>query len=113
MTAQMLWNEKQLVVLDESDVIVCGGGPAGISAAVACSQAGLNVTLVEQIGCLGGMGTAGLVPAFIHMTDGENILAAGIAAALTIKQKADDVRSINIGLLRKSLRDQGAYLPNV
>ncbi len=79
MTAQMLWDGKQLTVLDESDIIVCGGGPAGIAAAVSARQAGANVSLIEQTGMLGGMGTAGLVPAFICMTDGENILAAGVA----------------------------------
>ncbi len=78
---EILWNEKKLEVLDSADIVVCGGGPAGIAAAIAAKESnGSNsVMLIEQIGCLGGMGTAGLVPAFIHMTDGENLLAAGIA----------------------------------
>lgn len=42
-------------------MIVCGGGPAGICAAVAAARGGLSVLLVEQYGFLGGMATAGLV----------------------------------------------------
>lgn len=41
------------------DVIVCGGGPAGIGAAVAAGRAGARTLLVEQTSCLGGvMGNA-------------------------------------------------------
>ena len=43
------------------DVVVCGGGPAGIAAALAARRGGLRVLLVEGQGQLGGMGTSGLV----------------------------------------------------
>ena len=43
------------------DVIVCGGGPAGIAAALSAVRGGLRVLLVEAHGQLGGMGTSGLV----------------------------------------------------
>jgi hypothetical protein len=43
------------------DVVVCGGGPAGIAAALAARRGGLRVLLVEAQGRLGGMGTSGLV----------------------------------------------------
>ncbi len=70
--------ERELPVLADADVVVCGGGPAGIAAALAASRAGKRVTLLEQTGMLGGMGTAGLVPAIIVMDDGERVLAGGI-----------------------------------
>ena len=45
----------------ETDVLVVGGGPAGIGAAVAAAQAGARVVLVERYGFLGGNATAALV----------------------------------------------------
>ncbi|MDR2674890.1 MAG: FAD-dependent oxidoreductase [Opitutaceae bacterium] len=43
------------------DVIVCGGGPSGVAAAVAAARRGLRTLLVERYGFCGGMATAGLV----------------------------------------------------
>ena len=45
----------------ESDVIVCGGGPAGIAAALASARNGSRTTLIELHGCLGGIWTAGML----------------------------------------------------
>lgn len=64
------------------DVLVVGGGPAGIAAAVTASRQGSRVMLVERLGCLGGMGTAGLVPVFMKFSDGVNTLAGGIGEAI-------------------------------
>ena len=43
------------------DVVVLGGGPAGLAAAVAAAGAGARTALVERYGFLGGMATAGMV----------------------------------------------------
>ena len=43
------------------DVIVAGGGPSGIAAAVAAARLGASVALVERYGILGGMLTSGHV----------------------------------------------------
>lgn len=43
------------------DVVVCGGGPAGVMAAIAASREGARTALVEQYGMLGGMATIGYV----------------------------------------------------
>jgi hypothetical protein len=45
----------------ECDVLVIGGGAAGIAAAVAASRSGATVVLVERYGFLGGLATAGMV----------------------------------------------------
>ncbi|MBI4977827.1 MAG: FAD-dependent oxidoreductase [Spirochaetes bacterium] len=41
------------------DIIVVGGGPAGVSAAFAASRRGMKTLIVEQFNCLGGIATAG------------------------------------------------------
>ena len=46
-------------------VIVVGGGPAGIAAAIEARRRGLSTLLVERYGFLGGMATAGLVTPFM------------------------------------------------
>jgi hypothetical protein len=43
------------------DVVVCGGGPAGICAAVAAARLGAKTALIERMGFLGGTATAGMV----------------------------------------------------
>jgi hypothetical protein len=48
-------------VLPETDVLVVGGGPSGLGAALGAAEAGAKVLLAEQYGFLGGSATAGLV----------------------------------------------------
>lgn len=52
---------RQTAVTHSTDVIVCGGGPAGIAAALAAAESGAQTTLLEVNGCLGGVWTAGLL----------------------------------------------------
>jgi hypothetical protein len=47
-------NERQIEVLLKCDVVVIGGGPAGIATAVGAAKAGVNVVVVERYSCLGG-----------------------------------------------------------
>jgi hypothetical protein len=51
-------------VYGEFDVVVLGGGPAGIAAAVAAARSGVRTILLERYGFLGGMGTAAGVTNF-------------------------------------------------
>ncbi len=51
-------------ILGEYEVVVLGGGPAGIIAAAAAGRTGRSTLLIERYGFLGGMGTAAGVTTF-------------------------------------------------
>ena len=57
-------------VTEACDVLVCGGGFAGISAALAAARQGSKVILLEKQFILGGLGTAGLVTVYLPLCDG-------------------------------------------
>jgi len=67
-------------VIAECDVLVVGGGPAGIAAAVAAARQNVKTILIEQTGCVGGMGTSGLVGPFMSNYDtvGKEEIVKGI-----------------------------------
>lgn len=52
------------------DVLICGGGFAGISAALAAARQGKKVILAEKEFILGGLGTAGIVTIYLPLCDG-------------------------------------------
>src|SRR3954469_8088933 len=64
MTGTFTEPARQTPVWGEYEVVVLGGGPAGIAAAVAAARAGRKTLLVERYGFLGGMGTAAGVTNF-------------------------------------------------
>ncbi|MHA1571506.1 MAG: FAD-dependent oxidoreductase, partial [Alphaproteobacteria bacterium] len=70
--------QRNIPIRRKVDVFVAGGGPAGCAAAVAARRQGCGVFLAEGQSCLGGMGTAGMVPAFMQFGNGVDFLAAGI-----------------------------------
>ena len=74
----MLKLELEMPLLAKADVIVCGGGAAGVAAAIAAARNGADTVLVEKAGYAGGMMTGGLLPSIISMTDRRNMLAGGI-----------------------------------
>ena len=57
-------------VAEQCDVLVCGGGFAGISAALAAARQGKKVILLEKQFILGGLATAGLVTIYLPLCDG-------------------------------------------
>ncbi|MEA4954774.1 MAG: FAD-dependent oxidoreductase [Pseudoflavonifractor sp.] len=62
--------DRTLRVLTDCDVLVCGGGIAGIAAAVAAARNGASVTLLEREYALGGLATLGLITIYLPMCDG-------------------------------------------
>jgi hypothetical protein len=61
---------RETPILKRTDVLVVGGGSAGVSAAVAAARAGADVTLVERYGSLGGLATGGLIVLLLTLDDG-------------------------------------------
>ena len=57
-------------VLSETDVLVVGGGSAGVAAAVSAARAGARVVLAERYGSLGGLATGGLIVLLLTLDDG-------------------------------------------
>ncbi|MFO7936129.1 MAG: FAD-dependent oxidoreductase [Kiritimatiellia bacterium] len=54
-------NARDIPLHTGDDVIVCGAGPAGVSAAIAAARTGAVTRLIDVNGCLGGVWTAGLL----------------------------------------------------
>ncbi len=53
--------EQEIPVIEETDVLVIGAGPAGVAAAISASRAGARTLLVERYNHPGGLWTGGLV----------------------------------------------------
>lgn len=61
---------KKLCVDHECDVLVCGGGIAGVAASLAAARQGKKVLLLEREYALGGLATLGLISIYLPLCDG-------------------------------------------
>ena len=80
--------KKNLPVRYKTDILVVGGGPSGVAAAVTAARKGKRVMIIENNGCFGGEGTTALVPSFAQFTDGKDFLIGGIGR---------EIRDLTIG----------------
>lgn len=87
---RMMIDVGQIPARLSADVIVVGGGPAGVCAAIAAAREGVNVILVEQSGCCGGMATNGLVGPFMTCYDreGKEMIIRGLFEELVDRMVA-------------------------
>ncbi|MEI7902637.1 MAG: FAD-dependent oxidoreductase [bacterium] len=76
LSGEMTIPERRIPVLAEADVVVCGGGTAGISAAYCAARHGAKVLLLERWPSLGGMATNALVNIW-HTSDRTKQVIAG------------------------------------
>lgn len=79
---------RDIPVDDESDVVVCGGGPAGVAAALGAARGGAHVTLIESHGELGGVWTSGALSWIIDAA-----LKPGVMAEIVANLEAAGGRS--------------------
>lgn len=66
----MIAEKREIPVAYDCDVLVCGGGFGGISAALAAVRLGKKVILLEKQYVLGGLGTTGLITIYLPLCDG-------------------------------------------
>lgn len=78
MTRMLTEDSRQIPVCADVDVAVCGGGPAGVGAALAAARAGASVILLESQLCLGGQATSGMMNRLGPYHDQEKIILRGI-----------------------------------
>lgn len=91
---------------DNYDVIVAGGGSAGVSAAVAASRSGARTLLIERYGCLGGAATMRNVVTFCGLYtlgDPPRRAVRGIADEVTHGLK-------RMGAITDPIRHRGVYV---
>jgi len=69
---------RDIPVAGNYDLVVAGGGPGGVAAAISAARLGVRILLVEALGCLGGTGTSGLVSSWSNMTDGMQLHVRGL-----------------------------------
>lgn len=65
-----LYYKREAKITKKYDLVVVGGGVAGVSAAVIAKRQGLNVALIEKCCNLGGLATLGLVIVYLPLCDG-------------------------------------------
>ncbi len=68
--AEYIEEKNRVPVGGHYDVIVAGGGVAGVAAALAAARAGKSVLLMEKSVALGGLATIGLINFFVPMCNG-------------------------------------------
>ncbi len=69
---------RDVAVVAKADVVVVGGGSAGLTAAISAARNGCSVTLLERYHHLGGMASGGMVLVLDDMANGNEITVSGI-----------------------------------
>ena len=80
--------KNSIAVAGDFDVVVCGGGPAGLASAVSAARCGCRTAIVERLGFLGGTAAAGLVVPISGFFHKESRVVGGIAWELVERLEA-------------------------
>lgn len=76
---------REIPVVKEVDVVVAGGGPAGVTAAIAAARNGAKTLLVERYGYLGGMMTGSSVTWYLGFGNGKRQVIHGLADETVVR----------------------------
>ena len=68
---------RELAVKYCADIVVAGGGPSGVAAAVTASRLGKDVMIIEQSGTFGGASMLCGVPELVNFDDGVELISKG------------------------------------
>jgi hypothetical protein len=93
---------RKATIAAKADVLVVGGGPAGIGAAVGAAQAGAKTILVERYGFLGGNATAALVMPLMSFHTHSSVVKHKLASSL-FPQDHGEGRPVIAGVLARFL----------
>ena len=107
---------RKAVVAADTDVLVVGGGPAGLGAAVGAADAGARVVLAERYGFLGGNATAALVmPLMSFHTQHHQPERRGVTTLLPTDHGPGDpvVAGVLARLLERLVKAGGAIPPSL
>jgi hypothetical protein len=121
---------RRVPVLAEADVLVCGGGPAGITAAVSAARHGANVILLERWPSVGGQATNAHIPnlavagrcasstheglASVRIQTHCMVMGQGVGTCAALALDAGvDMAGVDTRRLQDALRDNGVYLEDV
>lgn len=101
--------EKKIPVIENVDVLVCGGGFAGVAAAVSAAKSGVKVLLLEKYGFLGGLVTAALVITTPPLNNGINreihqrLMSRSVYARCQNSGEEDELHAIDPEILKYEL----------
>lgn len=95
--------ERKIKIFDEVDVLVAGGGPAGIAAAIGAARVGAKTILVERYGCFGGVLSQVGIEAFAWYRHENTVEAGGVA-------KEFEMEALKIGGATKEVQSESQAL---
>jgi FAD dependent oxidoreductase len=83
--------DRSATIASRADVVVVGGGPAGVCAAVAAARQGASVVLLERYSYLGGLASGGMVLVLDDMCSGSEITVMGLCAEYIDRMQRQDL----------------------